>query len=384
MKKKTILCSAIAVGLIITILIFNGLSMFLLHPKLLFSTMFNRTYIASVESVVSTIDNSDPNALGGERIVYDPPVSGSNFTVVCRLNLGISEAQVSGMKLKIYQENNVIPIASFDRVAYDRCRIGFQGYIPPEVITEAKKGNVENEYVIFNGNLPNGLETGRYYFVILDNYNLVDTVFSYTIAATEKESDIKDAFIPEDVAKPVIYMYPETDTEVNVSLDLDGEFTCTYPSYNDDYGWHVMAHPGGVITDLEANREYDYLYWEGRGDVPDDFEHAVCVRGCDTATFLEEYLEASGLTYSEIDDFITYWLPKMECNEYNLISFPITEYEELAELHVNPEPDTVIRVYMVFTPLDEEVYIPEEQQLQMPTPVERTGFTVVEWGGSEI
>lgn len=74
----------------------------------------------------------------------------------------------------------------------------------------------------------------------------------------------------------------------------------------------------------------------------------------------------------------------MEYNEYKQISFPVSEYEEIAELNVEPEPETVIRVYLVFTPLDEEVYIPEKQQLQMPTPVERTGFTVVEWGGSEI
>ena len=187
-----------------------------------------------------------------------------------------------------------------------------------------------------------------------------------------------------EVDKPVIYLYPETDTECYVTLDLQGYLTCTYPSYNENYGWHVMAHPDGTITNLDNGREYDYLFWEGECDVPDSFNNAVCVRGCDTAQFLEGYLEVCGLTYSEMDDFISYWLPRMEGNEYNLISFPAEEYEEMASLNVSPAPDTVIRVYMVYMPLDEEVQIPEEQQLVWPSSVERTGFTVVEWGGSEL
>ena len=32
----------------------------------------------------------------------------------------------------------------------------------------------------------------------------------------------------------------------------------------------------------------------------------------------------------------------------------------------------------------EEITIPAQQQLVWPPPIERTGFTVVEWGGSEL
>ena len=35
--------------------------------------------------------------------------------------------------------------------------------------------------------------------------------------------------------KPVIYLYPETETRVTVKLDLPGELTCAYPAY--DGGW---------------------------------------------------------------------------------------------------------------------------------------------------
>lgn len=141
---------------------------------------------------------------------------------------------------------------------------------------------------------------------------------------------------------------------------------------------------GGYITDLQTGRDYDYLFWDGDCDVPVGFNNSICVRGSDTAQFLETYLEAAGLTYSEIDDFISFWLPRMEDNPYNLISFPTEEYEEMAELTVDPAPDTMIRVYMIFMPLDDEIEIPEEQQLVMPEQTERDGFVVVEWGGSEV
>ncbi|MBO4474833.1 MAG: hypothetical protein J5750_08015 [Clostridiales bacterium] len=74
----------------------------------------------------------------------------------------------------------------------------------------------------------------------------------------------------------------------------------------------------------------------------------------------------------------------MQSSPYNLISFPNEAYSTRAVLDVSPAPDTEIRVYMVFIPLDAPVDIPEERALQLPEPVERSGFTVVEWGGTVI
>ena len=74
----------------------------------------------------------------------------------------------------------------------------------------------------------------------------------------------------------------------------------------------------------------------------------------------------------------------MEDNPYNLISFLGEEYDDMAELTISPSPNTVIRIYMVFMPLEEEVIVPDNRQLVIPELVERTGFTVVEWGGTEI
>lgn len=178
--------------------------------------------------------------------------------------------------------------------------------------------------------------------------------------------------------KPVIYLYPEQEQEVSVRLDYDGILTCTYPQYSDD-GWNVTAWPDGTIID-ENRQEYNYLYWEGDIDQEYDFSEGFCVSGEDTAKFLEAALDRLGLTCREANEFIVYWLPRMETNEYNLISFQSEAYTDSARLSIQPEPDTLIRVFMAYKPLDDYREIPG-QSLTAP---ERSGFTVVEWGGCEL
>ena len=219
-------------------------------------------------------------------------------------------------------------------------------------------------------------DPGEYTLIFYTPDGEIDSMYDFETFPKSELSEI------EQVYKPVIYLYPEEDTDVTVDLDFDGEFTCTYPSYND--GWEVTAEPDGRLFDHASERYYDYLFWEGTTGIPDDFDEAIVVPGDETAIFLEEYLSLSGLNDSEIDDFITFWLPKMQDNPYNLISFPTEEYEQIAKLDVAPAPDTMIRVYMVFKPLDEYLEIADDHKLQMPTGVERSGFTVVEWGGSIV
>ena len=144
-------------------------------------------------------------------------------------------------------------------------------------------------------------------------------------------------------AKPVIYLYPESTTDITVSLDYNGELTCTYPAYSD--GWTVTARPDGTLTDAKGI-EYSYLYWEGETNLAYDFSKGFCVAGCDTAAFLEDALAKLGLTRREANEFIVYWLPMMEPNAYNLISFQTDIYTDNAKLTVSPAPDTEIRILM--------------------------------------
>ena len=64
--------------------------------------------------------------------------------------------------------------------------------------------------------------------------------------------------VPE---KPVLYLYPEEEMEVTVTLDFDGTLTSTYPAYGD--GWTVTARPDGTLTNPATGREYYCLFWEG-------------------------------------------------------------------------------------------------------------------------
>ena len=177
--------------------------------------------------------------------------------------------------------------------------------------------------------------------------------------------------------KPVIYLYPETETRVTVKLDLSGELTCTYPDY--DGGWTVTAAPDGTLTD-EHGRTYNYLYWEGEVANGFDFSEGFCVAGSDTAAFLEDALDRLGLTRREANEFLVYWLPRMQDNPYNLIAFQQEAYTESAKLTVSPRPDSVLRVFMAWKPLARPVDVPA----QILPGFERRGFTLVEWGGAEV
>ena len=177
--------------------------------------------------------------------------------------------------------------------------------------------------------------------------------------------------------KPVIYLYPEAETDVTVRLDYAGDLTCTYPAY--DGTWRVAAAPDGTLTD-EDGQTYRYLYWEGTSGTDYDFSTGFCVSGEDTAAFLENALTQLGLNREEANEFIIYWLPQMQDNAYNLISFQQDVYTDSAKLTVDPAPDTLLRVFMAWQPSEKFVDLPA-QGLSAP---ERTGFTVVEWGGCAV
>ena len=180
-------------------------------------------------------------------------------------------------------------------------------------------------------------------------------------------------------AKPVIYLYPEKKQDVSVKVNFKkGDFTCTYPEYNN--GWNVTAYPNGRIINKSDNDEYSYLYWEGEGAIQYDFSSGFVVKREDIAEFLKEKLSYMGLSPKEYNEFIVYWLPIMQKNEYNLISFQMENYKESAQLEVLPKPDSMLRVFMAFQEADVDTKVPEQQL----NPFQRKGFTVVEWGGTEV
>ena len=216
------------------------------------------------------------------------------------------------------------------------------------------------------------------------NINNINIIPVYTYAEFKNIQSYDDT--PYDynpvigIDKPIIYLYPTEDTEVSVKLLKDENLTCSYPKYKDE--WKVLAQSNGNLRDLTTNRQLYSLYYESKSDIEFKVENeGFIVKGEDTIAFLEEKLAILGLTERESEEFIVYWLPKLEANKYNYIRFATTdEINETMPLEINPNPDTIIRVLMTFKGLENPLNV-QEQKLETPN---RTGFVAVEWGGTEI
>ena len=160
------------------------------------------------------------------------------------------------------------------------------------------------------------------------------------------------------------------DGTVTIKADTAPAFA--YPAYQD--GWKLECHGDGSFT-TENGALCHRLYWESDVNWSVPMEEGFCVAGADTAAFLTESLAKLGLNSLEINDFLITWLPRMEGNAYNLITF---HTEQVAD--ISPAPDTLIQVLMVFRPLEESMDIAP----QALTPTERTGSTAVLLGGAEV
>lgn len=195
-----------------------------------------------------------------------------------------------------------------------------------------------------------------------------------------QSSDMSNSDIPISVIyKPIIYLYPEEEIQLSVKLGKEDKITCSYPEYKN--GWNVIAKPDGELVDTETGKNLYALYWEGIHSEECNLTEGFVVKGNETIKFLEEKLLILGLNELEAEEFIIYWLPILQENEYNYIRFAtLEEINNNMPLELSIKPDTLIRVLMQYKPLDEYIEV-KEQELVTP---ERNGFTVVEWGGTEI
>ncbi len=175
--------------------------------------------------------------------------------------------------------------------------------------------------------------------------------------------------------KPIIYLYPEETTNVNIKMLNEKDLLTTYPKYKN--GWNVTVDKNGKIT--YQNKEYYALYYESNIKNISMHKDGFVVSGKDVSNFLEEKLELLGLNYKEREEFIVYWLPILEKNKYNYIYFE-TNLDELIPMSIEPKPNTEIRILMEYKPLNNKIKVPEQKLSK----VTRSGFTLVEWGGTLI
>lgn len=180
--------------------------------------------------------------------------------------------------------------------------------------------------------------------------------------------------------KPMIYLYPKEETLVTVKLINEEKLTVTYPKYEGE--WTVLAKPNGDLFDTKTNKYLYGLYWEGLDTITTGIQdYGFVVKGEDSISFLEEKLELLGLNQRESNEFIVYWLPKLEKNNYNYIRFStIEEINKNMPIEISPKPDSIIRINMEYKKLNNPINIKEQELIS----TERNGFVVVEWGGTEL
>ncbi len=209
-----------------------------------------------------------------------------------------------------------------------------------------------------------------------------------------------DYVIDGGCGKPVIYLYPKTDTSVHLEVQNVNNFSHQIPSYKG--GWDVLAHPSGILSsqnreDCEdyinadvgseyayeacKNNQYPYIYWSG--NVSSDYtivKDGFVVSKNELKNSLDEKLSLMGFTDTERGDFIEFWYPEMlktGAPFYRISFFNTQEVNRLFPMKVVPTPDSVLRTFLDWEPLAAKISI-------NPQTVEKTdrhGFSYVEWGG---
>ena len=211
---------------------------------------------------------------------------------------------------------------------------------------------------------------GRIYFIPIEENILINEVnVNYeTLTAEKCEKNIAD--------KPILYLYPTKDMDVSVRLEKDNLLMTTYPKYNN--GWNVYVNKEGSIYDKKGNYYYA-LYWDEQNNNKVDFSTGFYVEKENAIEFLEDKLSYIGLNDKERNEFIMYWLPKLEDNGKSLVYFELTEERELNnKLYINPKPDSMLRINMHIKKVNKKISI----KMQKLDAFVRRGFTAVEWGGT--
>lgn len=181
--------------------------------------------------------------------------------------------------------------------------------------------------------------------------------------------------LPAECGKPVIYLYPENETVVDVQVGA--EIRKSEPIYPGN-GWTVLAKPDGEL--IYQGQRYPYLFWEGLGEgvYPNYQDQGTVVKQENLVETVKGQLKQLGLNEKETADFMEFWQERLPKTPYVRLTWLTTEdMDKLAPLAVRPRPESYIRVFLEFEGLEK----PKRLIPQKLTAPERKGFTLVEWGG---
>lgn len=203
---------------------------------------------------------------------------------------------------------------------------------------------------------------------LVDQYELCKTV------ATQGDGDYC-------IGKPVIYLYPEKPTTVNVNVETAGNVFTSDPQIESKNTWtNVLAHPDGTL--IYRNKTYNELFYESTTKVLRRPEKGIVMTKQNLEPQLRTFINRLGLTKpSEQQEFLDWWIPRLEKISTGKIFVSILtkdEKDRVDHVSISPRPDTFIEFIAYFAPLAEGETV---QPLALPPTPIRKGFTAVEWGG---
>ncbi|GAA5890580.1 hypothetical protein JCM6882_002969 [Rhodosporidiobolus microsporus] len=239
--------------------------------------------------------------------------------------------------------------------------------------------------------------------------------------------------LPLRGGKPVIYLFPPTplpDVQVSLTLSPQWHFSAVYPvrdiikskDGSSTVVWTVDVGPEGQLVDKKSEVDLSYLFWEAvaeRSTTASSTSPVASngVSGFDPSNpsltpsngavlplalflpYLDKVLFDLSLHTSARTEFITFWLPHFNriASRAQHIAFrflPQREYEQAARIEVDPRPDVVTRVFLLFKGVDaseaglwrkaESVDWVKEVGVDPDEVANEALFRVLEWGGMEV
>ncbi|EQB55333.1 ubiquitin family protein [Colletotrichum gloeosporioides Cg-14] len=259
----------------------------------------------------------------------------------------------------------------------------------------------------------------------------IRTLASYSV----KNNDSIHFVLAYRGAKPAIYLMSPAKLSavtVDVTLTKHWEFSILYPivepailSGKSRAKWQVSVSPDGTLETLEAsgpNLECSYLFWEAEAIAGDsiapelvaDFPFnpqrpLLCFEGPtalilsfdDFLPYLDKVLQTLTLTPAMRTEFIVYWLPKFikirdRGQDIAFDFVPQSDFQKVAHLEIEPRPDTVARVFLIFRGTFKQTHgqktLAELEDIDWSARIgidvagmkDAGTFRALEWGGMEV
>lgn len=175
------------------------------------------------------------------------------------------------------------------------------------------------------------------------------------------------------VYKPNIYIYPteKTQLEVKINFPMGGNIITSIPEYGQ--GWNIAVDTNGLIDNT-----YSYLFYESIQPDIWQVNYGWITKSDQLESFFRQNMSEYGFEGREIDDFIDYWIPKLDNYAFYSI-YPQTErtITNVIKIDFSKQPDTMLRLFYVIKGHNQ---MPDELIEPTIESFERNGFAVTEWG----